>query len=271
MTAAEIKLAGRRPRLAGINVDQTLKAKAYDDELKELQKRLQEVALTYLAGGQRGLVVLEGWDAAGKGGIIRRMASVLDPRGCKVWPIGAPSGKEAGQHYLYRFWQRLPDPGCIAVFDRSWYGRVLVERVEGLATEQEWCRAYGEINEFEHLLTSDGYRIAKLFLHITPEEQLRRFAARMADPMKRWKLTYDDLRNRNHWQDYEVAIDDMFERTSTTFAPWHAIPANDKKYGRVAAIRTIVERLSDNLDLVLPQVDPTVERAMRALVRDNDD
>ncbi|MGF1609314.1 MAG: polyphosphate kinase 2 family protein [Kiloniellales bacterium] len=271
MTAAEITLAKQRPRLAKIDLDKSLKAKAYDDELKQQQTRLQEVALAYLAGGHRGLVAFEGWDTAGKGGTIRRMASVLDPRGCKVWPIGPPSGKEADQHYLYRFWQRLPDPGCIAMFDRSWYGRVLVERVEGLASEQEWRRAYDEINEFERLLVNDGYRIAKLFLHITPEEQLRRFAARMADPLKRWKLTADDLHNRKLWADYAVAIDEMLERTSTTYAPWHAIPANDKKYARVEAIRTIVDSLSDGLDLVLPRLDPTVERAMHALLRDKSD
>src|SRR3546814_723492 len=140
----------------------------------------------------------------------------MDPRACRVWPIGAPTDREQGKHYLFRFWQRLPDPGTIAIFDRSWYGRVLVERVEGLAPEADWRRAYDEINAFERMLRDDGVRIAKIFLHITADEQLDRFKARLDNPFKRWKLSYEDFRNRRRWRDYEQAIEDMRSEEHTS-------------------------------------------------------
>src|SRR6266536_5210947 len=161
----------------------------------------------------------------------------------------APNGREKSLHYLQRFWERLPQHGQIVVFDRSWYGRVLVERVEAYASPTEWQRAYDEINDFERILLADGMRLVKLFMHITPEEQMRRFRNRLTDPLKRWKLSYEDFRNRLRWQDYEKAIEDMVEKTSTKRVPWHLVAANNKPFGRLAALRVIVDRLSKGVAL----------------------
>ena len=188
---------------------------------------------------------------------------VLDPRAYKVWPIGAPNEVERGQHYLTRFWNRLPAAGTLAVFDRSWYGRVLVERVEELATKKEWRRAYNEINEFEHMLIDDGVRLVKIFLHISPDEQLKRFEARVRDPLKRWKFTYDDIRNRRQWEAYEEAIDDMIERTSTHAAPWRVISTDNKRRGRIDALTHITETLSNGVDLRPRPVAPRLRDALK--------
>ena len=196
-----------------------------------MQETLQRVQQAYLGTSHRAVIVLEGWDTAGKGGVVRRLGWALDPRSFKVHAIAAPNGREKSSHYLQRFWECLPQHGQIVVFDRSWYGRVLVERVEGYASQAEWQRAYDEINDFERMLLADGMRLVKLFLHITPEEQLRRFRHRLTDPLKRWKLSYEDFRNRGRWQDYEKAIEDMVEKTSTRRAPWHLVPANNKPFG----------------------------------------
>ena len=166
----------------------------------------------YYFGGHKAVVVFEGYDAAGKGGAIRRMSEVMDPRGFKVWPIAAPSEDDLKHHYLARFWEKLPGSGQIAVFDRSWYGRVLVERVEGFASEPEWMRAYEEINAFEKMLADSGTHLAKQFLVVDPEEQLERFAKRLKDPMKRWKLSADDFRNRDKWDAYRRATEEMLEK-----------------------------------------------------------
>ena len=212
------------------------------------------------------LIVLEGWDTAGKGGIVRRLGWALDPRSFKVHSISAPTEREKALHYLQRFWERLPHHGQIVVFDRSWYGRVLVERVEGFATPAEWQRAYDEINDFERMLIADDTRLIKLFLHITADEQLRRFRSRLTDPLKRWKLSYEDFRNRAHRQEYEAAIEDMLQKTSTRQAPWHLIPTNDKPYGRLAALRIMADRLSKNVALDPRPLDPKVlEEAERLL------
>lgn len=240
-----------------------------DDAIKriaELQERLRLIQQAYLSSKRRAVIVFEGIDAAGKGGTIRRLTSYLDPRSCKVWPIGAPSNAEQGRHYLYRFWQRLPEPGTLAIFDRSWYGRVLVERVEGFATQKEWRRAYGEINAFEKMLTDDGARVVKIFLHVTPDEQLKRFEARIRDPLKRWKLTYEDFRNRRNWDGNVAAVEEMIDRTSTKNAPWLVIPANDKKYARVTALESIVDALSAGVDLTPPPLSREVEDAARDLL-----
>jgi polyphosphate kinase 2 (PPK2 family) len=210
--------------------------------------------------------VFEGWDTAGKGGIVRRLGWALDPRSFKVHPIAAPDEHERAQHYLQRFWRRLPEKGQIVAFDRSWYGRVLVERVEGLAAKKEWRRAYREINEFERMLIDSGIRLVKLFLHITPDEQMRRFRDRLTDPVKRWKLSYEDFRNRARWADYETAIEDMMAETSTDLAPWHLIPANNKPYGRVAAFRILADHLGQDVSLEPHQIDPALlSEAKRAL------
>ena len=200
-----------------------------------MQSTLQAIQQAYLGTHERAVVVLEGWDTAGKGGIVRRLGWVLDPRSFKVFPIAAPTSSEKGKHYLQRFWEKLPEHGQIVVFDRSWYGRVLVERVEGFASKRQWHRGYDEINQFESVLVADDVRVVKIFLHITPGEQIRRFKQRLTNPLKRWKLSYEDFRNRGRWADYEVAIEDMMEETSTKRAPWYLIPANDKPFGRLAA------------------------------------
>jgi len=257
---------GKRLQLSELDLGQRLKNEAtYEKRLAALQLRLLQIQQAYLRQKRRGIVVLEGWDTAGKGGLIRRMTVKLDPRQARVWPIGAPTPEEQGRHYLRRFWLRLPEPGTIGVFDRSWYGRVLVERVEGLAKPGEWKRAYGEINEFERMLLDDGVRLVKLFLHIDREEQIKRFRERLDVPYKRWKLTQDDIRNHLKWDDYVAAAEQMFERTSRPRAPWHLIPANHKWYARIAGMETIAEALSEGVDLDPPEVDPHVAAAIRDL------
>nr|WP_295813200.1 lipoyl(octanoyl) transferase LipB [uncultured Nitratireductor sp.] len=193
-------------------MDKKLDRRTYEKRLEAQQLLLRQIQQAYLASGERAVIVFEGWDAGGKGGTIRRMSAVMDPRGFKVWPIAAPRNFHKERHFLYRFWERVPPVGAISVFDRSWYGRVLVERVERLTPEEDWRRGYREINEFERMLHDDGARIVKIFLHITPEEQLRRFEQRLTDPMKRWKLTDEDFRNRDRRPDYETAVAFMEER-----------------------------------------------------------
>ena len=239
-----------------LDMSKTLSTNKYERQLIKLQEKLRQIQQAYLFSADSAVIVFEGWDAAGKGGTIRRMTSLLDPRGIKVWPIAAPRQYYLERHYLARFWERLPPKGAISVFDRSWYGRVLVERIEGYATEEQWRRAYREINNFERLLIDDGTRVLKFFLHITPEEQLMRFEKRLRDPVKRWKLGYEDFRNRNRWSAYETAIEEMFEKTSTKDAPWHVIPANSKKYARVRILKTICKKLAKNVDLSPQPVDP---------------
>ena len=263
---APIRLQPAPPGLSRLDMDKRVGRKKYERKLARLQERLREVSLAYRAQHRRSVVLFEGWDAAGKGGVIRRMSWPLDPRGLKVWPIAAPTPDEQGQHYLYRFWKRLPRPGQMVVFDRSWYGRVLVERVEGFAAEAEWSRAYSEINEFERMLDDDGIRLVKIFLHITPEEQLERFRQRWSDPLKRWKLSAEDLRNRSRWPEYETAIEDMFRKTSTVPQPWVAVPANDKRYARLAAMKAVVKRLAAAVDTAPPVLDPEVEGDVRRML-----
>ena len=226
----------------------------YEAELKTLQSMLTELAIACYHNGQRVVVVVEGWDAAGKGGSIRRMVEKLDPRSFRVYPIGAPSDSEAGEHYLQRFWRRLPGRGQLAIFDRSWYGRVLVERVEGLAASGAWQRAYGEINNFEKQLADDGFVVIKLFLHISQQEQLRRYEARLNDPRKHWKMTADDLRNRQRASDYRQAYDEMFLRTSTAWAPWHLVAAEHKWFARLECLRIVVDCLTRQSVGAIPQL-----------------
>ena len=262
-----IELKRERVRLARLGKHKRLKRADYLDKLEKLQHRLQLIHQAYLTSRDRAVIVFEGWDAAGKGGTIRRMAQVLDPRSFKVWPT-VPA-RDGERHYLFRFLERLPPEGAVAVFDRSWYGRVLVERVEGLATEAEWKRAYDEINEFERLLLDDGTRLVKVFLHITPDEQLRRFEARLSDPQERWKLRYEDYGKRALWDPYEAAVEEMLARTSTRRAPWAVIAGNDKKHARIESLKTIVERLGKGVDLAPPPLDErTRAAALEAFGRD---
>lgn len=251
------------PHLAALDMTLMLADDVYYRELARVQQQLRLIQYAYLKLGSSAAIILEGWDAAGKGGTIRCMSAVLDPRSFKVWPISAPRKYYLERHYLARFFERLPPNGAISVFDRSWYGRVLVERVEELATPNDWRRAYKEINEFERMLTDHGTRVVKVFLHITPDEQLRRFRNRMLEPTKRWKLSFEDFRNRQKWKAYEEATDDMFHKTSTSAAPWHAIPANCKKYARVTTLNLIAERLSSGIDLSPAELSEEVIRQAR--------
>lgn len=226
-----------------LDFSQRLDDKAYKKELSALQDRL--AALTDREAFQKTALVLvfEGTDAAGKGGSIRRVTAALDPRRFRVYPIAAPNDEEKARPYLWRFWRRLPRRGQTAIFDRSWYGRVLVERVEGFATEPEWLRAYTEINDFEHQLASNGLVVVKFWLATSREEQLRRFKAREKTPYKRYKITPDDWRNRKKWDAYAQAVDDMVDRTSTDYAPWTLVEAEDKKFARIKVLQTICRRL----------------------------
>jgi polyphosphate kinase 2 (PPK2 family) len=265
MKAADF-IASGRPHLARIKHFPSVEFADYERRLAAMQETLQLIQQSYLGTTHRAVIVLEGWDTAGKGGVVRRLGWALDPRSFKVHAITAPNEREKHLHYLQRFWEHLPQHGQIVVFDRSWYGRVLVERVEGFATEHEWHRAYEEINGFEQMLLADDMRVVKLFLHITPQEQLRRFRARLTDPLKRWKLSYEDFRNRGRWQDYEAAIEEMVEKTSTRRAPWHVIPANNKPFGRLAALRIIADRLSKGVRLEPRALEPAVAEAAERLL-----
>ncbi len=233
--------------------------------VKNYQHLLVRIQQALRFTGERAVVVFEGMDAAGKGGTIRRIAWALDPRALKVWPTGAPNEIEARQHYLQRFWTRLPESGQIAVFDRSWYGRVLVERVEELTEPAAWKRAYREINEFERQLTDSGMRLVKFFLHVSKDEQLRRFEERFLNPLKGWRLGESDLRARAKWGAYVEASEDMFDRTHTRNAPWHAIPSDDKSGARAAVLRILIERLSAGLDLKMPPPDPRTLKLAKAI------
>lgn len=230
----------------------------YDDALKQVQRRLERVQTAHIVHGKRSVVMFEGWDAAGKGGVIKRMTALLDPRYYHVWPISAPTEVEQGHHYLWRFWTRMPTTREIAVFDRSWYGRVLVERVEGFAKRKEWKRAYDEINDFEAQQCESGNRIIKLFLHITQETQDRQFIQRLDDPWKRWKTGEEDYRNRARRDDYLKAYRDMFDKTDTKQAPWIVVDMNDRKSGRIAALTAIADALEGHVPMKPPPLDPAV-------------
>jgi polyphosphate kinase 2 (PPK2 family) len=193
--------------------------------------------------GRTVVVAFEGWDAAGKGGAIKRLTEKLDPRGYAVHPIGAPNDEEKKRHYLWRFWTLMPDRGRWAIFDRTWYGRVLVERVEGFAKKKAWQRAYREINEFERQLVDDGVVLVKVFLAITKHEQKKRFEERENDPYKRWKIGPEDWRNREHWDEYVEAAEQMFGETSTPYAPWKVIGADRKWHARIEVLRHVLARL----------------------------
>ena len=248
----------KRPRLSSITKHRKIALGDYERRLALMQSTAQAIQQAYLGTRERAVMVLEGWDTAGKGGIVRRLGWALDPRSFKVHPISAPSSHERSKHYLQRFWEKLPEHGQIVVFDRSWYGRVLVERVEGFAAKREWRRGYEEINQFERLLVEDGIRVVKIFLHISASEQMRRFKDRVKNPLKRWKLSYEDFRNRERWADYEVAIEDMMELTSTKWAPWYLVPTNDKLFGRLATFKILITRLGAGVSLKPRTLDPKI-------------
>ncbi|MEA3188035.1 MAG: AMP-polyphosphate phosphotransferase [Chthoniobacter sp.] len=218
-------------------------AKNYKRKLKEQGLKLLQLQRVLSEQKRSVIVVLEGPDASGKGGAIKRLVERLDPRLVRVYSIIKPTAEENAHHYLWRFWNKMPAYGNMTIFDRSWYGRVLVERVEKFATEDEWQRAYREINELERTLLDDGAVLVKFYLHITKDEQLSRFKAREGDPLKHWKISDEDWRNRKKWSQHNAAAQEMFERTSTERAPWHVIGANYKWFARLKVLKTVVKAL----------------------------
>jgi polyphosphate:AMP phosphotransferase len=241
--AASRSRSSRQTILSELDMSQRVDARRYKTELERLQGRLNTLHRKAQRQGVSTILVFEGWDAAGKGGAIRRLTAAIDARACQVIPIAAPTEEERAQHYLWRFWRHLARRGRVTIFDRSWYGRVLVERIEGFASEAEWMRAPAEINQFEGQLVAHGIVLVKFWVHITRAEQLRRFRARERAAYKRWKLTDEDWRNRKQWPAYELAVNDMVERTSTRQAPWTLVEANDKRFARLKVLTTVCERL----------------------------
>ncbi|MDR2926287.1 MAG: polyphosphate:AMP phosphotransferase [Azoarcus sp.] len=229
--------------LTALDLSQALERKAYELRLAEAQGRLSELVRSPAFKKHSLILVFEGADAAGKGGSIRRLVAAMDARQYQIVPIAAPTQEELAQPYLWRFWRHVPKKGRVAIFDRSWYGRVLVERVEGFCSEADWLRAYTEINDFEHELMADGAIILKFWLQISEDEQLRRFKEREATAFKRYKITDEDWRNREKWGAYHRAVCDMVERTSTGMIPWTLVEANDKRFARVKVLETVCNRL----------------------------
>lgn len=243
-----IPVSSNRTILSALDMSQSLEKKSYPRLLEQYQGLLNRGARCAFERGISTILVFEGWDASGKGGAIRRVVSAIGARGLQVIPIAAPTDEEANHHYLWRFWRHLSRAGRATIFDRSWYGRVLVERVENLASEPEWKRAYAEINEFENQLVQHGIVLCKFWMNVTKEEQLARFEARKETPHKSWKLTDGDWRNRERWSEYETAVNDMVERTSTSRTPWTLIEANDKKFARIKVLKTITNQLTRRLE-----------------------
>lgn len=241
-------MAKERISLGGLDQTKSLEQEDYKKQLKQYQLQLLNMQLELRERKNSVILVMEGPDAAGKGGAIKRVGERLDPRLVRVYSIVKPTPEEYAHHYMWRFWNKLPARGEMAIFDRSWYGRVLVERVEGFCSEEEWKRAYREINEFERSLADGGAILIKLFLHITKDEQLDRFKRREADPYKHWKISDEDWRNRRHWKEHAEAAEDMFEKTNTEQAPWTVVPANFKWYARVKTLKTVCDRLSKALE-----------------------
>jgi polyphosphate kinase 2 (PPK2 family) len=248
--------------LETVDLTRALNREAYVREMTRRQIQIRELGYQVYLKKRPVVIVFEGWDAAGKGGAIKRVTEKLDPRGYVVYPISAPQGEDKTRHYLYRFWRRLPERGQIAIFDRSWYGRVLVERVEGFAKEDEWKRAFKEINSFERQLIDFGAILAKFWIHISREEQLRRFEERKAIGYKAWKLTDEDWRNREKWNRYEAAVEEMLVKTSTRMAPWCLVEGNDKYWSRTRVLSRLVEILS--AELGYEPADPLKDKIKKA-------
>jgi len=237
------KLSWKPIVLDELDQNKSVDQEEYRTKIKEYQLRLLNLQRALVETRHNLIVVVEGPDAGGKGGAIKRLVEKLDPRTFRVYSVVKPTQEEYQHHYLWRFWNKLPPYGQIAIFDRSWYGRVLVERVEGFATPIEWKRAYREINEFERLLAEDGSLIVKAYLHITKDEQLARFKSREADPLKHWKITEEDWRNRRKWGEHNEAAEAMFEQTWTHYAPWTVVEANYKWYARLKFLRATIRTL----------------------------
>jgi AMP-polyphosphate phosphotransferase len=233
--------------LEKVDLSKKMDADEYKKSKKLDQQKLADLQYELFEKKRHLIVVFEGWDAAGKGGNIYRLVENLNPRLYRVVPVGSPNDIEKAHHYLWRFCEAMPKAGHITIFDRSWYGRVLVERVEGFCSEEEWKRAYREINEFEEILTQAGAIVVKFWLHIDKETQLERFNSRQLDPEKKWKITAEDWRNRDKWKDYEIAANEMFRKTSTMNAKWVIVESNDKRYSRIKVLRSTAEALERNL------------------------
>ena len=233
--------------LNDLDQERSVTQQEYKSEVKKLQLELLNMQLELHEKGIPIVVVIEGPDAAGKGGVIKRLTEKLDPRLMRVYSINKPTPEEFARHYMWRFWCKLPMRGHLAIFDRSWYGRVLVERVEGFCSKSAWNRAYDEINAFEKMLVDDGTIFLKMWIHVTKDEQLSRFKRRQADPYKHWKIGDEDWRNRKRWSDHIVAAEDMFEKTSTDIAPWHVIPGNYKWYARIKSLQILNEAVAKAL------------------------
>lgn len=242
-------------------IDGPIDEAEYEHGLKRLQKKLLDLKNHHRRAGTRVVIGIEGWDAAGKSGLISRLVTGLEPKSIHVWRIGAPTPEEQGRHYLWRFWQRLPAPGNWAVFDRTWYGRVLVERIECFCNDDAWKRAYREINEFERQLTDDGVRVVKLLVHISAEEQKRRMIDRLSKPYKRYKISLEDFRNIGKRKEYLEAYDDMLERTDTEHAPWHVVASDDKMHARLKGLEIIAEELGRGVKLTEHELDPAIAEA----------
>lgn len=240
---SDASLPGAATILSTLDMSATLEKGKYRKELNCLLGRLNELRRVARKKEVSMILLFEGWDASGKGGAIRRVVRALDARYYQVIAVAAPTDEERAHHYLWRFWRHVPRAGRVTIFDRSWYGRVLVERIEGFAREREWMRAYGEINDFESELVGHGIVLKKFWIHLTPEEQERRFQARAEDPLKSWKLTEEDWRNRDRWATYERAVNDMVERTSTQMAPWTLVAGNDKRHARVRVLEEVCTAL----------------------------
>lgn len=238
----------KMPLLDEVALNQEMSRKEYKKQLKFYQKKLRKLHNQIYRWKIPVILAYEGWDAAGKGGNIKRITSALDPRGYKVIPVAAPKPYELARHYLWRFWQNLPKKGHIVIFDRTWYGRVMVERLEGFCTESDWKRAYTEMNEFEQQLTDWGAIVLKFWIQIDKETQLKRFEERQNTPEKQWKITDEDWRNREKWDEYEQAVNEMLQKTSTAYAPWHIIESNCKYYARIKALRILTEALENAID-----------------------
>lgn len=233
--------------LSGVDLSKTISNKEYKEKLAALQDKVELLHSELYRLRIPVVICFEGWDAAGKGGAIKRLTSHMDPRGYQVNPTASPNDTEKAHHYLWRFWNNVPKAGHIAIFDRTWYGRVMVERIEGFCSEEEWKRAYQEINEMEEHLANSGCIVLKFWLHIDKDEQERRFKERMENPEKQWKITDEDWRNREKWDDYEKAVDEMLVRTSTTYAPWEIIEANSKYYARVKVLKIVADAMEEEI------------------------
>lgn len=237
----------KTPKLSEISLDKEVSTEEYKKELDELQGRLRVLHNKLYRKKIPVIIAYEGWDAAGKGGNIKRITGALDPRGYEVHPIASPEPHEKARHYLWRFWNRLPKTGHVAIYDRTWYGRVMVERLEGFCSENDWQRAYNEINEFEKELSDWGAVIIKFWVQIDKDVQLERFTDRQNTPEKQWKITEEDWRNRDKWDLYEDAVNEMMKKTNTSYAPWHVLESNDKKYARLKALKIVVEEIEKAL------------------------